>query len=106
VVAAHDKREDSVYVFYNHVEEEEKKDKASLELLKQKAIGVAEDMLYQKLSNSKQRELYLLDHYGLSKKESADVVELVKIAEVVASVSNATVNKEEEEIRNGGTPIK
>jgi hypothetical protein len=43
---------------------------------------VVKDKVYQKLSNSKQRELFLLDHYNLSKKESADMVELVKIAEI------------------------
>ncbi len=88
VVAAHDKREDSVYVFYEHAEEEERKDKASLERLKQKAIEVAEDKVYQKLSNAKQRELHLLDCYGLSKSESADVIELVKMIEIGAKIES------------------
>jgi hypothetical protein len=106
VVAAHEKKADSVYVFFDHVAEETEKERETLKRLKAEGERVAEDEIYQKLSNSKQRELYLLDHYGLSKKESADVVELVKIAEVVASVSNAMVNNEEEQIRNGSASIK
>jgi hypothetical protein len=87
-VAAHDRKEDSVYVFFTYPEEEQTKDKATLKQLKAKAEEVAEDKVYQKLSNSKQRELYLLDHYGLAKRESVDVVELVKIVEVEESVRN------------------
>jgi len=80
-VAAHEKREDTIYVFYTRVEEGEKKDKETLERLKANAGEVANDKVYQKLSNSRQRELFLLDHYGVSKRESVDIVELVKMIE-------------------------
>jgi hypothetical protein len=91
VVAAHDKREDSVYVFYEHAEEEEKKERVILEQLKAKGEEIAKDKVYPKLKNIKQRELYLFDHYNLSKKESGDVIELAKIAEVEASVAREEI---------------
>lgn len=94
-VAAHEKKADSVYVFFGYAEEEKVRDKTALTQLKVKAEEVAKDKVYQKLSNSKQRELYLLDRYGLSKKESADMVELVKIAEVEVNI----VESKSEEIK-------
>jgi hypothetical protein len=95
VVAAHDKREDSVYVFYEHAEEEEKKERVILEQLKAKGEEIAKDKVYPKLKNIKQRELYLFDHYGLSKRESVDVIELVKMIEIGALM----VEKAEEKIK-------
>ena len=89
-VAAHEKKEDMVYVFFEDVEKVEEvvaKERETVARLKEKAKVVAIDEVYAKLSNSKQRELYLLDHYGLSKREGVDVIELVKIAEVEASVA-------------------
>ena len=86
-IAAHEKKEDTVYVFFDNVEEEETKDKAVLEQLKEKAAEVSKDEVYPKLSNAKQRELHLLGNYGVSKREAVDVIELVKIAEVEAAVA-------------------
>ena len=86
-IASHEKKEDMVYVFFDNVEEEEVKDRAVLEQLKQKAEEVAKDKVYPKLTNAKQRELYLLNHYGLSKREGVDVIELLKIAEITASLA-------------------
>ena len=100
-VAAHDKREDTVYVFYNRVEEGEKKEKETLERLKPKAEEVATDEVYAKLTNSKQRELFLLDHYNLSKKESGDVIELVKMLELEKAIRKS----EKEEIKGGDEKI-
>jgi hypothetical protein len=94
-VAAHEKTADSVYVFYDHTVEEIAKDRATLKRLKEIAERVAEDTLYAKLTNSKQRELFLLDHYDLSKRDGFDVVELVKIAEVEASVTREEIAKAE-----------
>lgn len=90
-VAAHDKREDCVYVFFDYAVEESAKDRETLKRLKEKAIEVAEDKVYQKLSNSKQRELFLLDHYNLSKRDSGDVMELVKMIEIEASVAREEI---------------
>jgi hypothetical protein len=90
-VAAHEKTADSVYVFFGQVEEEIAKDRATLKRLKEIAERVAEDKLYAKLTNSKQRELFLLDQYDLSKRDGLDVVELVKIAEVEASVTREEI---------------
>jgi len=86
-IAAHEKKPDMVYIFFDNVEEETAKDKAVLEELKEAAKVIAKDEVYPKLSNVKQRELYLLDRYGLSKREGADVIELLKIAEIAASVA-------------------
>jgi len=87
VVAAHEKKADSVYVFFDRVEEEITKEKEAIKQLKAKAEVVAGDEVYRKLTNAKQRELYLLNYYGLAKRESVDLTELIKIAEVEASVA-------------------
>jgi uncharacterized membrane protein YvbJ len=86
-VAPHEKKEDMVYIFFDNVEEVVAKEKETVARLKEKAEEVAKDEVYAELSNSKQRELYLLDRYGLSKREGVDVIELVKLAEVEASVA-------------------
>jgi len=86
-VAAHEKKEDMVYIFFDNVEEETAKDKAVLEELKEAAKEVAKDTVYPNLTNAKQRELYLLDRYGLSKRAGVNVIELLKIAEIAASVA-------------------
>jgi hypothetical protein len=99
VVAAHDKREDSVYVFFAYAEEELMKDKATFYQLKVKAEEVTRDIIYAKLTNTKQRELYLLDHYNLSKKESGDVIELAKIIEIEKAEGKS--ESEKEEIKGG-----
>jgi len=92
-VAAHDKREDSVYVFFESTAKDTEKDTVALAGLKAKAEEVSKDEVYAKLSNTKQRELYLLDRYGISKRDGVDVIELVKIAELVKS---ATAQKPKE----------
>jgi hypothetical protein len=102
-VAAHEKKADRVYVFYDHTVEEIAKDRATLKRLKEIAERVAEDKLYAELTNSKQRELFLLDHYDLSKRDGLDVVELVKIAEVEASVTREEIaNAELLNMKKGG----
>ncbi|MBE9592840.1 MAG: hypothetical protein IMF19_05110 [Proteobacteria bacterium] len=93
VVAAHDNKADSVYVFFEYAEEESRKDKETLVQLKEKAVAVAENKVYQKLSNSKQRELYLLDMYALSKRDSGVVMELVKIIELEAKMEESDSEK-------------
>lgn len=97
-VAAHEKKADSVYVFFAYAEEEKVKDKETLKQLKVKAEKVAEDKMYAKLSNTRQRELFLLDHYGLSKKEGADVIELIKMIEM----EKATDVEGEAALKEGG----
>jgi hypothetical protein len=95
-VAAHEKKADSVYVFFGYAEEEKVRDKTALTQLKAEAEEVAKDKVYQKLSNSKQRELFLLDHYNLSKKESGDMIELVKMIEIGAQAIEKAEEKKEE----------
>ena len=103
VVAAHEKKADSVYVFFAYAEEEKVKDIATLNLIKEKAEMVVKDKIYAKLSNAKQRELFLLDRYGLSKKESGDVIELAKIIEMVKAEGKSESGKEE--IKGGDEKI-
>ena len=98
VVAAHEKKADSVYIFFEHTVEEVAKEKVTLKRLKEKAESVADDKLYAKLTNSKQRELFLLDRYGLSKKDSADVIELIKMVEMEKEIGKG----EEEETKKEG----
>ena len=97
-VAAHEKKADSVYVFFEYAEEETRKDTETLKLLKAKAEEVAKDEIYAKLANAKQRELFLLDHYGLSKRDSVDVVELVKMIEIESKIGKG---KREEGMEKG-----
>lgn len=96
-VAAHDTREDSVYVLFENREGEIAKDRANLKQLKAKAESVAEDKVYLKLSNARQRELYLLDHFGLSKRECVDVVELVKMLELESSTEAGVKEKRKDD---------
>lgn len=96
-VAAHDKREDSVYVFFESTAKDTEKDTVALAGLKAKAEEVSKDEVYAKLSNTKQRELYLLDRYGISKRDGVDVIELIKIAEVVATATKVKVDKKAKE---------
>ena len=98
VVAAHEKKADSVYIFFERTIEENVKERATLKLLKAKAEEVGNDMMYTKLSNTRQRELFLLDHYGLSKKEGADVIELIKMIEM----EKATDVEGEAALKEGG----
>jgi hypothetical protein len=98
-VAAHEKKADSVYVFFGYADEEKVRDKTALTQLKAKAEEVAKDKVYQKLSNSKQRELFLLDHYNLSKKECGNVIELAKIIEMEKAEGKS--EREKEEIKGG-----
>ena len=99
VVAAHEKKADSVYIFFARTIEENAKERATLKLLKAKAEEVGKDMMYAKLSNTRQRELFLLDHYGLSKKEGVDVIELIKMIEMekATDVEGEAALKEGEE---------
>ena len=102
VVAAHEKKADSVYIFFENPIEGIAKEKATLERLKAEAESVAKNKIYTRLVNSKQRELFLLDHYGLSKRDSADVIELIKMIEMEKAIGNS----EEEETKKEGKTKK
>jgi hypothetical protein len=94
-VAAHDRKADTVYVFFEYAAEVAQEDKETLKRLKETAAEVSKDTVYAKLKNVKQRELFLLDHYDLPKRDSADVVELIKIVEIEAEIAEGKT----EEIR-------
>ena len=74
------------YIFYQDIKEELEHElsdfKKKLEIAKQ----VSEDERYHTLKNLKQRELFLLSEYFLSKSESQDVIELLKpeIAKIIS----------------------
>ena len=100
VVASHEKKADSVYIFFERTVEEVAKEKAVLKRLKEKAESVADDKLYAKLTNSKQRELFLLDQYGLSKKDCADVIELTKMVEMEKEIGKGEEEKTKKDGKN------
>ena len=100
VVAAHEKKADSVYIFFENPIEGIAKEKATLKRLKAEAESVAKDEIYAKLVNSKQRELFLLDHYGLSKKDSADVMELIRMVKMEKGIGRSEEEETKKEGRN------
>ena len=82
------------YVFYQDMQEELQQElsdfKNKLEIAKQ----VSEDERYHTLKNLKQRELFLLSEYLLSKTMAQDVIELLK-PELAQIISESEKNVEE-----------
>ena len=83
------------YVFYQDIKEELQQElsdfKNKLEIAKQ----VSMDERYHILKNLKQRELFLLSEYFLSKSEAQDVIELLK-PEIAKIISDSEKNEEED----------
>lgn len=83
------------YVFYQDIQEELQQElsdfKNKLEIAKQVSI----DERYHTLKNLKQRELFLLSEYFLSKSEAQDVIELLK-PELAQIISESEKNVEED----------
>ena len=82
------------YVFYQDIKEELEHElsdfKNKLEIAKQVSI----DERYHTLKNLKQRELFLLSEYFLSKTMAQDVIELLK-PELAQIISDSEKNEEE-----------
>ena len=82
------------YVFYQDIQEELQQElsdfKNKLEIAKQ----VSTDERYHTLKNLKQRELFLLSEYFLSKSEAQDVIELLK-PEIAKIISDSEKDAEE-----------
>ena len=83
------------YIFYQDIKEELQQElgdfKNKLEIAKQ----VSRDERYYTLKNQKQRELFLLSEYFLSKTEAQDVTELLK-PEIAKIISDSEKHEEED----------
>ena len=66
------------YVFYEWNKDKVIEESARLQKLAKYAQNARTDSEYCGLKNAKQREMYLLTHYGLPGKDAADVIELAK----------------------------
>lgn len=98
-VAAHEKREDTVYVFYEpkaEMAEIVEKEKERLQRLRLKAKEVRSNAVFQKLTNAKQRSLFLCEKCQVTKGEAEDIVELVKVINVEEWVREEEQRTEEE----------
>lgn len=83
------------YVFYQDIKEELQHElsdfKNKLEIAKQ----VSMDERYHTLKNLKQRELFMLSEYFLSRTEAQDVIELLK-PEIAKIISDSEKDEEED----------
>lgn len=83
------------YIFYQDIKEELQQElgdfKNKLEIAKQ----VSTDERYYTLKNQKQRELFLLSEYFLSKTEAQDVIEMLK-SEIAKIISDSEKDEEED----------
>ena len=72
---------DRVYIFYDWeatVQDEQHR----IAELRNVAKRIAQNEVFQCLSNVKQKTLFLVEHESISKKDAEDVIELAKIIEV------------------------
>lgn len=71
------------YIFYEDIEEALATEKDVLSALKPIAERVRSDPVYKELKNQRQRELFLLEKYELPKETADDVIEYIKVIEVI-----------------------
>lgn len=71
------------YIFYEDVEEALALEKAELSALKPIAERVRADPVYKEMKNARQREIFLLEKYNLPKETADDVIEYIKVIEIV-----------------------
>ena len=74
----------STMVYYEDLTEITTKEKVKLTWIKEKALALALDEKYQKLSNAKQRTFYLLETYGYCSADSADIIEYLGMIKKLA----------------------
>jgi hypothetical protein len=70
------------FIFYEPTEETLAIEKAQLNSIKAIAEKVRANPTYKKLTNLRQRELFLLEHYNIPKEIADDVSEYIKIMEI------------------------
>ena len=71
-------------VYYEDLAETTEKESLKLTWIKDKAIKLALDEKYQKLSNATQRKFYLLETYGYCSTDSADIIEYLGMMKKLA----------------------
>jgi hypothetical protein len=71
-------------VYYEDLPEITSKEKVKLNWIKDKAIALALDEVYQKLSNAKQRQFYLLETYGYCSADSVEIMEYLGMMKKLA----------------------
>lgn len=71
-------------VYYEDLTEITTKEKMKLTWIKDKALSLALDEKYQKLSNAKQRTFYLLETYGYCSADSGDIIEYLAMIKKLA----------------------
>ena len=99
---------DRVYIFYDW-ETTVKDEQARIAELRNVAKRIAQNEVFQRLSNVKQKTLFLVEQEGVTKKDAEDVIELVKIIEVEEAAENrnktraefAKAEKEKKKNENG-----
>ena len=74
----------STMVYYEDLTEITTKEKMKLAWIREKAIALALDEKYQKLSNATQRKFYLLETYGYCSTDSADIIEYLGMMKKLA----------------------
>ena len=72
---------DRIYIFYDW-ETTVKDEQARIAELRNVAKRIAKNEVFQRLSNVKQKTIFLVEQEGISKKDAEDVIEIVKIIEV------------------------
>ena len=83
------------YIFYQDVKEELQQELSDFKNKLEQAKQVSMDERYHTLKNQKQRELFLLSEYFLSKTEAQDVMELLK-PEIAKIISDSEKDAEED----------
>ena len=83
------------YIFYQDVKEELQQELSDFKNKLEQAKQVSIDERYHMLKNQKQRELFLLSEYFLSKTEAQDVMELLK-PEIAKIISDSEKDAEED----------
>jgi len=71
-------------VYYEDLVDTTSREKTKLTWIKDKAIKLALDEKYQKLSNATQRKFYLLETYGYCSTDSADIIEYLGMMKKLA----------------------
>lgn len=83
------------YIFYQDIKEELQQELGDFKNKLEQAKQVSMDERYHTLKNQKQRELFLLSEYFLSKTEAQDVIELLK-PEIAKIISDSEKDAEED----------
>jgi flagellin-specific chaperone FliS len=71
------------FICYETIEAELNTEKAELNKVKNIAKQIRDDENFKKLKNQRQRELYLLECYNIPSKQADDIIEYIKLHELM-----------------------